>query len=186
MTELEQLRSAIHGVARFTATTATIGISANGGGVSLLLTDGSGARSTVVTGPTGSGKTELLGSLYAGAAEAGISSRALIGPADRDAYDVVQHFRSRISAGNGDFGLLLVDDLTGHGDDTLQALAEVAKLAPTAGLTLVVAVQDVRSGSRGGNVLQHLTSANLVRFSGEGGPGVGEVNGVPFRAWWAS
>lgn len=139
-----------------------------------------------MVGPTGSGKTELLRSLYAGAAEAGISSRALIGPADRDAYDVVQHYRSRVSAGDGDFGLLLVDDLTGHDDETLQGLVEVAKLTRRANLALVVASQDVRMGSRGGNVLQHLTGANLVQFSGKGGPGVGEINGEPFRAWWAS
>jgi hypothetical protein len=164
------------------------GTYADGGPVSRHLIPEHGAGKIVVSGGAGTGKTELLRNLYAAAADAGISERALISPHDSDAQAIVEYYCSLTprDLSSDPLRLLLVDDLTGFGDETLAALAHVARFGGKAGIVLVVASQDVRLGGRGGAVMQHLTGATLIHFSDPGMPGVGEVDGALFRAWYAA
>lgn len=183
---VDRLAQVMPGVARLTDSDATIGTDADGRDVSLPLLDSGGARHTVVTGYSGTGKTELLRSLSAGAHQA-CTQFNLISPAEFPEGLDAEYFESlvRDQSGTQPMGLLLVDDLDGFVDETISDLAWVARSARKANLVLVVASQDIRMGSRGGAVLAHLTDATLVNFDG-GAPGVGTVAGVPFRAWWAS
>lgn len=189
LTVTDEIRDVIHRTARFDRDAVTFGTYAEGGDVSLSPTDHAGARSLVVTGGSGTGKTALLRSLYAGAADAGIQTRALVDPYQSDAAAVVERYRTHVTGSLGDpsMSLLLVDDLAGFGDDTLAALEQVARFARKANVVLVVASQDVRLGGRGGDVLRHLADAPLIQFAELWGtPGVGQVNGDLFRAWYAA
>jgi len=181
----EEIRNVIPGVARFDGNTVTFGTYAAGGDVNLLLADENGARNVVVTGGSGTGKTALLHSLLAGA-NAHLEARR-VDPYQSDVQSVVERYRSLVAEGRSDHQvrILLVDDLTGFDDETLTALEHVARFGRTANVALVVASQDVRMGGRGGRVLQHLADAPLIHFNGPL-PGVGEVNGDVFRAWWTS
>ena len=178
------LTDVIPGIARFDNDTVTIGTYADGGDVHLSFRDGFNFRHIVVTGGSGSGKTILLESMFAGAKAGGIPAWMIAH--NRDASAVIADYMDVAREGRDnvrDPRLLLVDGLTELTDAEIEFLTKLARFARLANTVFVVAAQDVRMGARAGSVLQHLQDPIVINFDGDE-PGVGIANGDLFRTWY--
>lgn len=209
-TYIERLREVREGVALVDATSATFGSYVGGADVTIPLVRGERAVPTAVVGATGSGKTTLIESLFAGAQKAGIEVD-LADPLHGTAGRVIAEHRELIAARSRDLAmrgvrsaigalplrLLLVDHLTEMESDVGDLLAAVVKLAPKAGVAVVVATCSAAISIPGGSSLrENLLLGNLVELrwdmneisrtfaDGSTTVGVGLINGDLFRAWW--
>lgn len=206
--DVEALHEVLNGNAVYSHGTVTFGTWADGGNVSMILTDGGRAHNKLIIGATGSGKTGLLESLRKGVSRAGVDVH-LASPlrpgsmtAVADTLTLIEA-RDRDCAGrglarwDGPMRLLLVDDLTGASPVEVDMLASVAKMGPKTNVAVLAASQDVSAWTPGWALLREcLTAGGLIEFRASYGEilpqfadgsttaGVGLINGDLFRAWW--